>query len=444
MNCPIGETHNPQLRSWVESANDRDSDFPIQNLPFGVFQNSDPEGRSSIGVAIGEYVLDLRQAGSSPEFQQLSSATLEALSPNTLNRFMGLGQSAWSELRLVLSRTLRVDQPGWQNNRATLEPFLVPIERVVMELPATIGDYTDFYASIHHATRVGRLFRPDNPLLPNYKYVPIGYHGRASSIVASGTEIARPCGQVKPGDRDVPAFRPTQALDYELELAWFVGPGNPLGSSIPVRQAESHIFGFCLLNDWSARDIQSWEYQPLGPFLSKSFGTTISPWIVTAEALAPFRAPAASREPPDPGPLPYLQSESNGNSGGFDITLEVFIRSERMRAERMSPVRISRSNLQDLYWTPAQLTAHHTGNGCNLRPGDLLATGTVSGPQPDAAGCLLELTRGGANPVLLPNGETRKFLEDGDEVIMVAFAERQGFTHIGFGECRGRIAPGTA
>ena len=431
MSYPIGETHDPQLRSWVESANDRNTDFPIQNLPLGVFHTAESEARSSIGIRIGEYVLNLRHA----RLQGLSSDTLDALSSSTLNRLMGLGPSAWSEVRLALSNVLSADQPGAQQNRSALEPFLVPMEQVVMELPASIGDYTDFYASIHHATRVGRLFRPDNPLLPNYKYVPIGYHGRASSIVVSGTEIARPCGQMKPADADVPVFRPTRALDYEQELAWFVGPANALGSPVSVRDAEPHIFGFCLLNDWSARDIQAWEYQPLGPFLAKSFGTSISPWVVTMEALAPFRAPAASREPADPKPLPYLQPEG----AGLDITLEVFIRSERMRAEGIRPSRVSRSNSKDLYWTPAQLMAHHTSNGCNLRPGDLLATGTISGTEVNAAGCLLELTQRGADPILLPTGETRKFLEDGDEVIMTAFAERSGFARIGLGECRGRI-----
>lgn len=441
MSYPIGETHNAQLRSWVESANDPKTDFPVQNLPFGVFHDPYSSDGLSIGVAIGEYILDLRRARESSSFQQLSPAILESLSSKTLNAFMELGSSAWSELRLQLSRALRTDGAGWKENRSALESFLFPIEQAAMELPATIGDYTDFYASIHHATRVGRLFRPDNPLLPNYKYIPIGYHGRASSIVVSGTTIPRPCGQIKLRDADVPVFRSTQALDYELELGCFIGPGNTLGSPISVKNAERHIFGVCLLNDWSARDIQSWEYQPLGPFLAKSFGTTVSPWIVTMEALAPFRAPIAAREPEDPAPLQYLQSEQNEKAGAFDINLETYIRSESMRKKGLNPIRISRGNAQHVYWTPAQFVAHHTSNGCNLRPADLLASGTISGPQQDSAGCLLELTQGGAHPISLPDGETRKFLEDGDEIIMTAYSERDGFARIGFGKSAGRVTP---
>jgi len=441
MSYPIGETHDPQLKSWVESANDLQSDFPIQNLPLGVFRDEKCEEATSIGAAIGSSILDLRLARESSPFQPLPPATRNALSSKTLNGLMELGPSAWSELRLLLSRVLRADHPDWKHARSALQPYLVPAEQAAMELPAAIGDYTDFYASIHHATRVGRLFRPDSPLLPNYKYVPIGYHGRASSVVVSGTAIARPGGQIKPQGIDVPAFRPTQALDYELELGCFIGPGNALGSPISMTDAESHIFGFSLVNDWSARDVQSWEYQPLGPFLAKSFSTSVGPWIITMEALAPFRAPAALREPENPAPLSYLQSEENETTGAFDICLEVFIRSERMKVEGMSPVRLSRSNARDLYWTVAQLLTHHTSNGCNLRPGDLLATGTVSGPQPDSSGCLLELTRRGAHPIVLPTGETRTFLEDGDEVIMAAFAERNGFVRVGLGECRGHIVP---
>jgi fumarylacetoacetase len=441
MSYPIGETHDPQLRSWLESANDLQSDFPIQNLPLGVFRNENSDEAPSIGAAIGNSILDLRRAHRSSPFQSLSPATRNALSSKSLNAFMQLGPPAWSELRLLLSGVLRADHPDWKHHRSALEPLLVPAERASMEVPVAIGDYTDFYASIHHATRVGRLFRPDNPLLPNYKYVPIGYHGRASSIVVSGAAIARPCGQIKPQSTDVPVFQPTHALDYELELGCFIGPENAFGSPVSITDAESHIFGFSLVNDWSARDIQSWEYQPLGPFLSKNFGTTVSPWIVTTEALAPFRAPAAARDSNDPTPLPYLHSEQNRKAGAFDIAVEVFIRSERMQAADMDPVRLSGGNARDLYWTPAQLVAHHTSNGCNLRSGDLLATGTISGPHPDSAGCLLELTERGAHPILLPAGETRTFLEDGDEIIMTAFAERNGFVRIGLGECRGRITP---
>jgi len=313
------------------------------------------------------------------------------------------------------------------------------MREVEMQLPAHIGDYTDFYASLHHATRVGKLFRPDNPLLPNYKYVPIGYHGRASSIVVSGTEIRRPSGQTKLTSSQEPSFGPSRSLDYELEMGAFVGPGNALGKSIAIREAEEHIFGLCLVNDWSARDIQSWEYQPLGPFLAKSFATTISPWIVTLEALAPYRGPMAERSKEDPAPLPYLASDKNARPG-FDITVEVFLQSEQMRTQRIPPVRLSRGNLRDLYWSIAQLLTHHASNGCNLRPGDLLATGTISGPRQSSEGCLLEMKHQ-TEPLTLPTGETRTFLEDGDEVILRAYCQREGLPRIGFGECAGRILP---
>jgi fumarylacetoacetase len=308
-----------------------------------------------------------------------------------------------------------------------------------MLLPAQIGDYSDFYASIHHAANVGRLFRPDQPLLPNYKYVPIGYHGRASSVVISGTDITRPRGQIKPADASVPHFSPTGSLDYELEVGFFLGAGNALGSSIPIDEAEAHIFGCCLLNDWSARDVQSWEYQPLGPFLAKSFATSISPWVVTMEALAPFRAPMAMRSAGDPEPLPYLDFAANRTGGGFDIKLEVWLRTDRMRRENALPVRLSESNLRDLYWTPAQMLTHHASNGCNLCSGDLLGSGTVSGEGDGARGCLLEITRRGEAPLQLPNGESRKFLEDGDEVTLRGYCERDGYRRIGFGSCMGTI-----
>ena len=311
-------------------------------------------------------------------------------------------------------------------------------------LPAQIGDYTDFYASVHHATNVGSMFRPDNPLLPNYKWVPIGYHGRSSSIVPSNTPVRRPRGQLKDQAADAPEYAPSRALDYEMEMGCFIGPGNPLGEAVPLEQAEQHLFGLCLVNDWSARDIQTWEYQPLGPFLAKNFATTISPWVVTMEALEPFRTRAYDRPPGDPAPLPYLDSASNRERGGIDAVVEVFIRTARMRGAGLPEQRVSRSRMADLYWTVAQMFAHHTSNGCNLRPGDLFATGTISGPGKDARGCLLELTWRGAEPLTLPGGETRKFLEDGDEVIMRGYCERPGTTRIGFGECRGVVLPAAA
>jgi fumarylacetoacetase len=313
-----------------------------------------------------------------------------------------------------------------------------------MRLPAEIGDYTDFYASIYHATNVGKLFRPDNPLLPNYKYVPIGYHGRASSIVLSGTEVRRPLGQTQAPGATAPSFGASQMLDYEAEIGFFVGAGNEMGTPVPIDEAEEHIFGVCLLNDWSARDIQSWEYQPLGPFLAKNFATSISPWIVTWEALEPYRVPAFFRPPGDPAPLPYLSSDKDKNAGGVELTIEVFVRSMLMREGHMRPSRLSASSLADMYWTAAQMLTHHTSNGCNLRTGDLFASGTISGPDAGSQGCLLELTRRGAEPVVLPTGEERRFLLDGDEVIMRARLEREGAARIGLGECSGLIVASSA
>jgi fumarylacetoacetase len=395
------------MRSWVESA--EGSDFPLENLPLGVFRRAD--GVPCIGAAIGDRIFDLRAAA---DGGLLAGELVAPCREGSLNRLMGMGREAAGALRAWLM----VAQAGTE-----------------MLLPARIRDYTDFYASVYHATNVGRLFRPENPLLPNYKYVPIGYHGRASSIVVSGTEVRRPSGQTKPGDAAEPVFGPTRALDYELEVGFFVGPGNRLSQAIPVSEAERHIFGLCLVNDWSARDVQAWEYQPLGPFLAKNFATTISPWVVTLDALRPFRAPAFARPEGDPKPLPYLDAEADRSRGGFDVTLEVWLRTARMK----EPVRVSRGNLRDLYWTLAQMLTHHASNGCNLEPGDLLASGTVSGATEDSLGCLLELTRRGTQPLALPDGETRKFLEDGDEVILRGYCEREGHARIGFGECRGVV-----
>jgi fumarylacetoacetase len=332
--------------------------------------------------------------------------------------------------------------------KTTIKPLpdraLIPMADAVMHMPAAIGDYTDFYASIYHATNVGKMFRPDNPLLPNYKYVPIGYHGRASSIVLSGADITRPKGQTLAASESTPTFGPSQLLDYEAEAGFFVGRGNALGEPIGIDEAEGHIFGLCLVNDWSARDIQSWEYQPLGPFLSKNFATTISPWVVTIEALEPFRIPAFFRPTTDPPPLPYLRSEKDGHEGGIDLTIEVYIRSMLMREGHLRPHRVSSASLGDMYWTPAQMLTHHTSNGCNLRPGDLFASGTVSGPEPGSQGCMLEITRRGAEPIALPTGEERKFLHDGDEVILRGYLKREGAVRIGLGECVGRVVAGAS
>ncbi len=431
----LDSTHDPKLSSWVESANRPGTDFPIQNLPLGVFFRR-PDSLPSIGVAIGDRILDLGRGAKSGLLDGLSPETVLACSAIILNPLMALRRDHWSPLRKRLSELLRAGS----GHRAAVEPFLARMDESVVVAPAKIGDYTDFYASIHHATNVGRLFRPDNPLLPNYKYVPIGYHGRASSIIVGGTLVHRPSGQAKDAAAEVPIFGPSRALDYELEVGFFAGPGNALGQPIPIAEAEAHIFGLCLLNDWSARDIQSWEYQPLGPFLAKSFATTISPWIVTMEALAPFRAPAFQRPDGDPEPLPYLSAAEDRERGGIDLTLEVYIASRQMRASGLQPARLSRGNLRNLYWTLAQLLTHHASNGCNLQPGDLLASGTVSGPLPEERGCLLELTQRGAEPIRLPTGEVRKFLEDGDEVTLRGYCERHGFTRIGFGECRGIVA----
>ncbi|HML16884.1 MAG TPA: fumarylacetoacetase [Bryobacteraceae bacterium] len=407
----LNETHDPALKSWVEPANAPDNDFPIQNLPFCMFRHKHAAPR--VGVAIGDAILDV------PDYQ-------------SLHQLMEDGRAAAAELRLRLSRVLRAD------NHYPPRDLLFPISECTLMLPAAIGDYTDFYASIDHAFNVGRMFRPDQPLLPNYKYVPIGYHGRASSIVVSGTPVLRPCGQLQSGDQP-PVFAPSRQMDYECELGCFVARGNELGVPIPIAHAEDHLFGVCLVNDWSARDIQRWEYQPLGPFLAKSFATTVSPWVVTFDALEPFRVPRRPRPDGGPAPLAYLDSENDRERGGIALTLEVWFSSAKMRAENVAPVRLSHTGFDRMYWTLAQMLVHHSSNGCNLRPGDLLASGTVSGPQKDARGCLLELTSRGKEPVELPAGETRQFLEAGDEVILRGYAQRDGFRRIGLGECRGTL-----
>lgn len=419
-------------RSWLESVNDPATDFPLENLPFGVYE---PSQQGRIGLAVGDQILDVHGCVEAGLMEGLPAQMASALQPGCrLNRLAALGNEAAREVRRRAAELL--SEPS---RKEQVQPLLAPQKDARMLPPFQIGDYTDFYASIHHATNVGRLFRPDNPLLPNYKWVPIGYHGRASSIVVSGAEVRRPSGQTKAADAAAPVFGPSLMLDYELEVGFFVGGGNPLGQPIPIEQAEEHIFGLCLVNDWSARDVQSWEYQPLGPFLSKSFATTISPWVVTLDALEPFRVRAAARPEGDPAPLPYLSARRDQERGGFDVTLEVWLRTERMRAAGEAAVRVSRGNLRDLYWTLSQMLTHHASNGCNLTIGDLMATGTVSGATPESVGCLLERTRRGAEPLPLPNGETRKFLEDGDEVILRGWCECEGFRRIGFGECRGMV-----
>lgn len=430
----MNETHDPSLKSWVESANDPATDFPIQNLPFGLFTRSGSRDAPAVGVAIGDQILDMRALVTDGRIGE--SAASEACTEASLNPLMSIAPSSLSELRKEISRFLSSPQKG-----ASQAHFLVPMKDATMHLPADIGDYTDFYASIHHATNVGSMFRPDNPLLPNYKYVPIGYHGRASSIVPSGSSIRRPNGQTKAADAPQPTYGPSKMLDYESELGFFIGQGNDLGETIPISEAGSHVFGFCLVNDWSARDIQSWEYQPLGPFLAKNFATTVSPWVITAEAAEPFRVAAFRRPTGDPEPLPYLRADDDQARGGIAATLEVYLSSTRMRDEGMEAIRLSRASFQSMYWTVAQMVAHHASSGCNLRSGDLLASGTISGDTEDSRGCMLELTWRGSKPISLPTGEERRFLQDGDEVIMKGYLEAEGRRRIGFGECRGTIFP---
>ncbi|HEU0229871.1 MAG TPA: fumarylacetoacetase [Burkholderiaceae bacterium] len=433
----LNETHDPALRSWVASANTADNGFPIQNLPYGIARRRGGDEPLRPVVAIGAQMLDLAGLARAKPFQGVAADALDTCRGSTLNPLMALTPAHWSALRLALSRALREGS----TLRDTLRPLLMNQADVEFGLPAHIGDYTDFYISIHHATAVGRLFRPDNPLLPNYKWVPIGYHGRASSIGVSGQVFPRPVGQTRPaGDGQAPGFGPCQRLDYELELGVLTGQGNAPGQRIPINQAENHAFGLCLLNDWSARDIQAWEYQPLGPFLAKNFATTISPWVVTLEALAPFRAPF-THPASDPQPLPYLASAENSAGGAFDIDLDVLLSTRRSRAAHTEPAVLSRSNFKYAYWTIAQMITHHTVSGCDLRPGDLLGTGTQSGPQAGQEGSLLELNQGGKKPIALPWGETRKFLEDHDEVILRAACRKNGYPTIGFGECAGTVLP---
>ena len=419
MKPALDDTLDPALQSWVESANAADTDFPLQNLPFGRFRRAD-DADWQIGVAIGDQVLDLRRAG--------------VIDSGDMNHLMRLSRGPRLALRRALSEGLRRGSA----KQTRFRDALVAQASVQLGVPCTIGDYTDFYTGIHHANTVGKLFRPDQPLMPNYKWVPIGYHGRASSINVSGSSFHRPNGQRRGADDSQPLFGPCTRLDYELELGVFIGAPNPQGEPIPMPQAEDHVFGIALFNDWSARDIQAWEYQPLGPFLAKNFASTVSPWIVTLEALAPFRRPF-NRPNGDPEPLPYLDSAANREQGVIAIDLEVWLQTAAMRASGHAGDLLSRSNFTDAYWTVAQLVSHHTVNGCNLTSGDLLGTGTLSGAAAGQAGSLLELTNGGKTPLRLSNGEARTWLEDGDSVILRASCTRDGARRIGFGECRGTV-----
>ena len=432
----LNETHNTALKSWVASANTPGTDFPIQNLPFAVFRRQGSSEALRGGVAIGDQILDLAAVAKAGLLTGEAAAAALAGAQDKLNALMAMGASACSALRLALSRALREGSA----EQVTLQNCLVPQAEAEYGVPARIGDYTDFYTSVHHATHIGQQFRPDNPLLPNYKWVPIAYHGRASSIGVSGQQFRRPVGQTMPPGAQAPSFGPCKRLDIELELGIFVGSGNALGDSVPISEAEDHVFGICLLNDWSARDIQGWEYQPLGPFLAKNFATTVAPWVVTMEALAPFRV-AFTRPELDPQPMAYLDSAANRSGGAFDIQLQVGLQTPKMRAAGQADASICRTSYRHAYWTLAQMLTHHTVNGCNLQPGDLFGSGTLSGPTLDQAGALIELTTGGKNPIALPNGEQRTWLEDGDSVVLRGWCERDGAARIGFGECVGTVLP---
>jgi len=434
----LDETHDPTLTSWVDGANAPDTDFPLANLPFGVFRH-DHEERPRVGIAIGDRVLDCLAATQAGLFGGLDPAVRNALASWTLNPLMALGRSDARAVRRVVHLLLRADTPEGNHAQRLARDILASVDAIGMRVPADIGDYTDFYASVFHATNVGSMFRPDNPLLPNYKWMPIGYHGRASSIVASGTPVRRPQGQTVTNPAGPPAVTASARMDYELEIGAYVARGNRMGAAIPLAEAEDHLFGLCLLNDWSARDLQQWEYQPLGPFLAKNFATTVSPWVVTLDALEPFRTPAFARPPGDPAPLPYLDGAEDRARGGFGIALEVWLRTAAMRDAGRPAERLSRGTFGSMYWTLAQMLTHHASNGCNLRPGDLIGSGTISGPERDTRGCLLELAWRGEQPVTLSNGETRAFLQDGDEVTLRGSCERDGFRRIGFGECRGEL-----
>jgi fumarylacetoacetase len=430
----IDDTHDPDATSWVESANAPGTDFPVQNLPFAVFRRQGTNEAFRGGVAIGALILDLAAAEASGGLGAQAAAALRAAGSDRLNGLMALGKPHWSALRQALFAGLKTGSTR-QNQ---LAPALIPQAEADYALPAAIGDFTDFYASIHHATAVGAMLRPQNPLLPNYKYLPVAYHGRSSSVALSGQRLRRPSGQQRGPAAEAPSFGPSTRLDFELELGFFIGPGNDLGHPIEVAGAEAHVFGACILNDWSARDIQAWEYQPLGPFLSKSFATTISPWIVTIDALAPFRAPFV-REASDPALLPHLALGAAAGTAAFDVRLDVALQSTAMQAAGMKPQCVAHSNYRYAYWTLSQMVTHHTSNGCNMRPGDLLGTGTLSGPGTDELGSMLEITQGGRMPVMLHSGEQRSFVEDGDSVVMRAWCDRAGARRIGFGACVGTV-----
>lgn len=432
----MNETHDPALRSWLASANQPGCDFPIQNLPLGIFRRAGSAEPFRAGVALGDQILDLGRVAARALLSGPAAEVCAAFREPSLNAYLALGGDAWSALRLGLSRVLREGAP----EEAALTPYLVPQAAAEHALPMVVGDYTDFYASLHHATRVGALFRPEQPLFPNYRWVPIAYHGRSSSVVISDTPVQRPRGQSLRKGETQPSVRPSARLDYEAELGIVIGPGNALGEALAIDSAPAHVYGVCLLNDWSARDVQGWEYQPLGPFAGKNFATTLSPWLVSLEALEPFRVPF-ERGPGEPAPLPHLDAARDRAEGALDIQIEARLQTANMRAQGLPAQRLARSSFRHAYWTLAQMVAHHTLNGCPLRPGDVLGTGTLSGPLLEESGCLLELSEGGKRPLTLDNGETRTFLEDGDVLELAAQCEREGAVRIGFGVARGLVVP---
>jgi fumarylacetoacetase len=429
------ETLDPRRRSFVASANRPESDFPIQNLPYGVFRRAHTDEAFRVGIAIGAEIFDVSRVVSL--FSPAAQGAARACASSSLNELMGLPSDSWDALRREVSRLLDEKTPA--SNQSAVAENLVPTVDAQMSLPVRIGDFTDFYASIFHATNAGRIIRPDNPLLPNYKYLPVAYHSRVSSIQLSGTAVRRPNGQIKLPQLEQPQFAPSARLDYETELGVYIGTSSTPGNPIPISSAGRHVFGFCLLNDWSARDLQVWEYQPLGPFLAKNFATTVSAWVVPAAALLPYRAPAFMRAAGDPAPLPHLSDPDDQRDGAIDITLETHLLTKKMRQAGGGPLKLSSASFANTYWTVAQMIAHHTSNGCSLLTGDLLGSGTVSGPDEANWGSLLELTYGGGKPLQLPNGESRRFLEDDDEIILRGHCSRKGAARIGFGECRGTV-----
>jgi fumarylacetoacetase len=438
----LNHTHDSAARSWLAAANKSGTDFPIQNLPFGVFRRRKTEEKFRGGVAIGDQIIDLAAAAQTSVFKGVARRAAKACAADVLNGFLAMGPKAWQALRHALFEALRADASS--ETKQALKACLVPQSKAEYRVPTRVANYTDFYTSIHHARNVGRVMRPDDPLTPNFQWLPIAYHGRASSVVISGTPFHRPMGQARPPGAKAPVYGPCLRLDFELEMGFYVGPGNALGEPIPLEQAEDHIFGMCLLNDWSARDHQFWEMTPLGPFLGKNFCTSVSPWIVTMEALAPYRVPFA--HPADePQPLPYLDGPGNRAQGGVDVQLEVLLQTQKHRAQGIPPDRIAATSFRHQYWTLAQMVAQHTVGGCNLLPGDLLGTGTISGPTPNEAGAIVELSRGGTVAIDLPGtGEQRRFLEDGDQVTLRGWCEKPGAARIGFGRCEGLVLPAKA